>query len=160
METPPMKSASLILAVVLLSPMVAHAQGLQHFAVVRPPGAPPGPGGASPPFSAAVRAGDTVYVAGTTDGGDATMQPGEPPEAAARRVMENFKREVEAGGATMDDLAWVQVFCADLGLYAKFNEVYRTYFKGPMPARAFLGADHLLGNARFEVMGIAVKPAK
>ncbi len=24
--------------------------------------------------------------------------------------------------------------------YAEFNEVYRTYFKGPMPARAFLGA--------------------
>ena len=41
--------------------------------------------------------------------------------------------------------------------YAAFNEVYRTYFKGPLPARAFLGTANLLGNAHFEVMGIAVK---
>ena len=56
----------------------------------------------------------------------------------------------------MDDLVWVQVFCSDLANYQAFNTVYRTYFKGPMPARAFLGVDHLLGGARFEVMGIAV----
>jgi 2-iminobutanoate/2-iminopropanoate deaminase len=72
-------------------------------------------------------------------------------------VLVNFKGEVEAGGATMDDLVWVQIFSADLADYAAFNEVYRTYFKGPLPARAYLGVDHLLGGAKFEVMGIAVK---
>ena len=50
---------------------------------------------------------------------------------------------------TMDDLAWVQVFAADLTNYPAFNEVYRTYFKGPLPARAFLGAGSLLSNAHF-----------
>ena len=77
--------------------------------------------------------------------------------AAAKRVLDRIKSAVEAGGATMDDLVWVQIFSSDLADYAAFNEVYRTYFKGPLPARAYLGVDHLLGGAKFEVMGIAVK---
>ena len=52
---------------------------------------------------------------------------------------------------------WVQIFAADLKEYATFNQVYRTFFKGPLPARAFLGTASLLGNAHFEVMGIAVR---
>jgi len=79
---------------------------------------------------------------------------------AAKRVMDNIKRAVEAGGLTMDHLVWVQVFSSNLADYQTFNEVYRTYFKGPLPARAYLGADHLLGEARFEVMGIAVGKGK
>jgi 2-iminobutanoate/2-iminopropanoate deaminase len=57
----------------------------------------------------------------------------------------------------MDDITWLQVFASDLKDYAAFNEVYRTFFKGPLPARAFIGAGSLLGTAHFEVMGIAVK---
>jgi 2-iminobutanoate/2-iminopropanoate deaminase len=149
-----MKPSALLIATALLVPAAAQAASVQHFNAARPAG---GPGGASPPFSSAVLAGDTLYVSGTTDGGEAVAKPGEPPEDAARRVLDNIKRSVEAGGATMDDLVWVQVFCSDLSAYAAFNTVYRTYFKGPLPTRAFLGVDHLLGNARFEVMGIAVK---
>jgi hypothetical protein len=37
------------------------------------------------------------------------------------------------------------------------NAVYRTYFKGPLPARAFIGAGSLLGGAHFDAMGMAVK---
>jgi len=54
-------------------------------------------------------------------------------------------------------MVWVQIFTSDLKYYADFNAVYRTYFKSPMPARAFVGAGSLLGGAHFEVMGIAVK---
>lgn len=61
---------------------------------------------------------------------------------------------------TMDDLVWVQVFCTDLTYFPIFNKVYATYFNGELPARAFLGVDHLLGNAHFEVMGIAVRKTK
>lgn len=35
--------------------------------------------------------------------------------------------------------------------------VHRTCFKGPLPARASVGAGALLGGAHFEVMGVAVK---
>ena len=115
------------------------------------------PAGPQPAYSAAVLAGNTLYVSGTTDMDPATGKPPPDPADGAKRVMDNIKRAVEAGGMTMDDLAWVQVFTSDLSYYAAFNTVYRTYFKGPMPARAFIGAGSLLGGAHFEVMGVAVK---
>jgi 2-iminobutanoate/2-iminopropanoate deaminase len=142
---------SLFATVVALLPLAAHAaeSDRRYF-----PATPGGAGGPTPPYSGAVLAGRTLYVAGTTDRGPVA---GETAAAAARRVLDNVKREVESGGLTMDDLVWVQIFSSDLADYAAFNEVYRSYFKGPMPARAYLGVDHLLGGAKFEVMGIAVK---
>jgi 2-iminobutanoate/2-iminopropanoate deaminase len=151
-----MKLITLFAAMMAFAPLSVHAGsahaeavGRQHF-----PADGGGAAGPSPPYSAAVLAGKTLYVAGTTDRGPL---PGDTGAAAAKRVLDNVKRSVEAGGLTMDDLVWVQVFSSDLADYAAFNEVYRTYFKGPMPARAYLGVDHLLGGAKFEVMGIAVK---
>jgi 2-iminobutanoate/2-iminopropanoate deaminase len=142
--------AIILAAGLTLAPLAASAAdvAVTHFP------ASPLPDGSPAPFSAAVKAGETLYVAGTTDRGGAT------PTDSARRVMDNFKRNVEAGGLTMDDLVWVQVFSSNLADYEAFNAAYRTYFKGPMPARAYLGVDHLLGNSRFEVMGIGVRKAK
>jgi 2-iminobutanoate/2-iminopropanoate deaminase len=135
----------------------ASAAPLKHF----PAGANT-PGGPTPPFSGAVMAGDTLYVAGTTDGTDPST--GKYPvdaTAGAKVVMNSIKKTVEAAGYTMDDLVWVQIFTTDLKYYADFNAVYRTYFKNPeLPSRAFIGAGSLLGNAHFEVMGIAVKTKK
>ena len=144
--------AAIVGLVGLVSP--ANAADRQHIAV---PSTTVTPAGPNPPFSQAVRAGDTLYLSGTTDGGTAL---GGTPAEAAKRVLDNIKREVESGGLTMDDLVWVQIFASDLADYPAFNAVYRTYFKGPLPARAFLGADHLLGGARFEVMGVAVRRSR
>jgi 2-iminobutanoate/2-iminopropanoate deaminase len=113
--------------------------------------------GAGPAFSGAVSAGDTLYISGTIDVDRATGKPPADAKDGARLVLDNVKKTVEAAGLTMDDLVWVQIFTSDLANYGAFNEVYRTYFKGPMPARAFIGAGSLLGGAHFEVMGVAVK---
>lgn len=142
----------LLAGALALAPLAASAaDSLTHVPMPARPGMP------APPYSAAVVSGDTVYLSGNTDGGAAL---GGTPTDSARRVMEGIKRNAEAAGVTMDDLVWVQVFASDLADYQAFNEVYRTYFKGPMPTRAFIGAGSLLGGARFEIMGIAVKPAK
>jgi 2-iminobutanoate/2-iminopropanoate deaminase len=74
--------------------------------------------------------------------------------------MEGVKKTVEEAGLAMDDVVSVQIFCTDLKLYDTFNAVYRSYFHGEFPARAFIGADKLLRNGHYEVMGIAVKRAK
>ena len=110
------------------------------------------------PFSAAVMAGDTLYIAGTTDTDPATGKSPDDPKEGARRALDSIKRTVERAGLTMNDLVWVQVYTSDLSYYPAFNEVYRTYFTGPMPARAFVGSGSLLGGSHFEVMGIAVRP--
>ncbi len=134
-------------------PMLAVAAPTKHF-----PAGGGTPGGATPAFSAAVEANGTLYISGTTDGTDpATGQKPADAKIGAKVVMDNIKRNVEAAGYTMDDVVWLQIFASDLKDYADFNGVYRTYFKGPLPARAFIGAGSLLGGAHFEVMGMAVK---
>jgi 2-iminobutanoate/2-iminopropanoate deaminase len=146
-----MKAAALIALALVALPLAATAAPVTYVP------SPVGPTGVAPPFSRAVMAGDTLYLSGTTDGG---AKLGGTAADAAKRVMDNLRGEVEAGGLTMNDLVWVQIFAADLGDYAAFNEVYRTYFTGPMPTRAFIGAGHLLGDAHFEVMGVAVRKTK
>jgi len=112
---------------------------------------------ATPVTHFAVMAGDTLYISGTLDIDRATGKPPADAKDGAKIVLDNIKRTVEGAGLTMDDVVWVQVFTSDLSYYPTFNEVYRTYFKGPMPARAFIGAGSLLAGAHFEVMGIAVR---
>lgn len=145
----------LVATALLLAPAGAGAAvPVTHYPAGSMPSLAPGK---APPFSSAVMAGDTLYVAGTTDMDPATGKPPADVAAGAKLVLDNIRRTVEKAGLTMDDLVWVQVFASDLKDYAAFNEVYRTYFTGPLPARAFLGAGSLLGGAHFEVMGIAVK---
>jgi 2-iminobutanoate/2-iminopropanoate deaminase len=115
------------------------------------------------PFSDSVVAGNTLYVAGTlgidpkTAGDPKTATVPADAAAEARLVMDAIKRSVEAAGFKMDDLVSVQVFCTDLGLYGAFNDIYRGYFHGHFPARAFIGVDKLVRGAHFEVMGTAVR---
>jgi 2-iminobutanoate/2-iminopropanoate deaminase len=113
---------------------------------------------AGPAFSGAVMAGNTLYVSGVTDSDPQTGAISPEAKTAATIVLKKVQRTIERAGLTMDNLVWVQVFAADLQEYAAFNEVYRTFFKGELPARAFLGTASLLGKAHYEVMGIAVKP--
>ncbi len=108
------------------------------------------------PFSGAVMIGNTLYLSGALGLGPGQSVP-ESPQDEARNVLDNVKATLEAAGMTMDDLVSVQIFCSDVSHYAAFNEVYRTYFTGEFPARAFIGAGTLLFGARFEVQSIAVK---
>jgi reactive intermediate/imine deaminase len=109
------------------------------------------------PFSHAVQAGDTLYVAGTLGIDPATGQPPAEVEQEIRLMLDDVKKKLALAGMDMDDLVSVQVFCPDLALYDTFNAVYRTYFTEGFPARAFIGSGPLLRGARFEVNGVAVR---
>ena len=110
----------------------------------------------APPFSGAVEVDGTLYLSGAL-GLDEDGEVPETPEEEARNVLDNIRSTLEEAGYTMDDLVQVQIFCSDPSVYGAFNSVYRTYFSDTFPARAFVGAGPLLFDARFEVMGIAVR---
>ena len=112
------------------------------------------------PFSDAVLAENTLFVAGHIGLDPKTNMPPASPEEEARLVMDGIKQTVESAGLTMDDMVSIQVFCTDLKLYDTFNAVYKTYFHGDYPARAFVGIDKLLRGGRYEVMGVAVKKSQ
>jgi 2-iminobutanoate/2-iminopropanoate deaminase len=112
------------------------------------------------PFSDAVLSGNTLFVAGHIGLDPKTDLPPATPEEEARLVMEGVKQTVESAGFAMDDMVSIQVFCTDLKFYETFNAVYKTYFHGDYPARAFVGIDKLLRGGRYEVMGTAVKKSQ
>lgn len=132
----------------------AEDTGRKHINLPKPAGF------ANVPFSDAVLAGNTLYIAGHIGLDPKTGQPPASVEEEAKLAMDAIQQTLVAAGMTMDDLVSVQVHCSDLGLYDTFNKVYAGYFHGEYPARAFLGAAKLLRGARFEVLGTAAKQTK
>ena len=143
-------------ALAMLAPACGQAQAIRHFPPLGPK--PPGvPADDKAPFSSAVRVGDTLYLSGVTDLVPATRHPGSAARDSARLVLDALKRSVEAAGLTMGDLVWVQVFATDLSGFSDFGAVYAGYFKGPLPARSFVGVSGLMGGAHYEVNAIAAR---
>jgi 2-iminobutanoate/2-iminopropanoate deaminase len=121
---------------------------------VLPEGADPK---ALPPYSSGIMAGGTFYVAGTLGIDPATGQVAADPEKEAHMVIERVQDTLKKAGLNLDDLVSVTIYCTDLSLYDQFNGVYRGYFHGKFPTRAFIGASKLVRNAHFEIQAIAVK---
>lgn len=109
------------------------------------------------PYSDAVLAGNTLYLAGRIGIDPQTGKAPEDVEKEIRFLLDGIKATLAAADLTMDDLVSVQVFCPDLSLYDKFNEIYRSYFTKDFPARAFIGSGPLLRGGHFEMQGIAVR---
>jgi reactive intermediate/imine deaminase len=109
------------------------------------------------PFSDGVLLGNTLYIAGRLGLDSKTGKLPEDVEQEARIVLDGVKSVLAEAGMTMDDLVFVQVFCPDVSLYTKFNDVYKGYFGTDYPARAFVGSGPLLRGAHFEMNAIAVK---
>ena len=148
-----MRHVALTVSLACFCIVPAHAAGPARSYVV-----PPKAGAAaSAPFSTGVMVGETFYVAGHIGFDPATGQAVADVENEARAVMDAVKATLEQAGLKTDDLVSVTVYCTDLALYDKFNAVYRGYFHGNYPARAFIGVNQLVRSARFEVAGIAVR---
>ena len=109
------------------------------------------------PYSDGVLVGDTLYLAGKIGVDPETGKPPTELEKEIRLLLDGMKATLKEANMTMDDLVSVQVFCPDLSLYEKFNEIYRTYFTKNFPARAFIGSGPLLRGGRFEMQGVAVR---
>ena len=54
----------------------------------------------------------------------------------ARQALANIRTSLEANGYALGDVVKCTVMLADIGEWAAFNEVYRTFFSAPYPARS------------------------
>ena len=101
--------------------------------------------------------GRTLYISGRIGLIAGTTKLPETMEEEAHLVMQDLQRVLAMVGMSLDDLVSLQVFASDVSLWERFNAVYRGYFEGQLPPRAFLGSGTLLFGARFELQGIAVQ---
>lgn len=109
------------------------------------------------PYSDGVLVGNTLYIAGRLGLDPKTSKVPDDVEQEAHIVLDGVKSVLAEAGMTMDDLVSVQIFCPDVSLYGKFNDIYKTYFGKDFPARAFVGSGPLVRGAHFEINGIAIK---
>ncbi len=111
------------------------------------------------PFSEAVRAGKTLYLAGKLGYNRAEKRLASGGiKGETKQAMDNIKATVEKYGYAMSDLVKCTVMLADIDEWGQFNEVYTTYFeKGRFPARSAFGGNQLALDARVEVECIGYK---
>ena len=109
------------------------------------------------PYSPVVRSGDLVFTAGQV-GYDAsgTVVAGGIAEQTAQ-ALANLEACLAAAGCTLDDVQKVNVFLVDLGEFAEFNDVYRSAFAEPYPARTTVQAG-LPEPLRVEIEAVARLP--
>lgn len=109
------------------------------------------------PYSQAVKAGDTVYLAGqiplipetmTLENGDMRAQ--------IQRVFENLGAVAKASGGSLQDVVKLNVFLIDLAYFPLVNEEMAQYFREPYPARAAVGVAALPKGAAVEMDAIMV----
>ena len=113
-----------------------------------------------PSFSHATIVGDTIYVSGTLGTVPDTMElvpGGTGPQTS--QTMENIRTILEACDATMDDIAKVNVYLADISTFTEMNEAYLGFFDKAPPARITVGGVDLALGAAIEIDCIAEKPA-
>ena len=108
------------------------------------------------PYSAALRAGQLLFVSGQVpiDPGTGLMVDGDIG-AQTRQVLRNITALLEAGGCSIDSVVRTTVFLADMNDFGAMNEVYRTFFSEPYPARSTIQAARLPRDARIEIDVIA-----
>lgn len=108
------------------------------------------------PYSQGFRAGDFIFVAGQgpLDPATGTIK-GDTIEEQTRQTLENIKAILEANGASMKDVVKVTVILTDLSNFKPMNEVYKTFFSEPFPARICYGSALVLPKMLVEIDAIA-----
>ena len=110
------------------------------------------------PFSDAVRVGNILFLSGAigTDSTGRVVPGGIGPET--RQTLENIKASLARNGLTMANVVKCTAMLVDIKEWPALNEVYRTYFPGPKPARSAFAGTGLALNARVEIECIAAIP--
>jgi 2-iminobutanoate/2-iminopropanoate deaminase len=110
------------------------------------------------PYSQGISAGGTFLftagqipldpVSGQLVEGDIRVQ--------TRRVMENLKAILTAGGSGLSAVVKTTVFLKDMGEFTAMNEVYATYFPQKPPARSTVEVARLPRDVRVEIEAVAL----
>ncbi|MGB3437880.1 MAG: Rid family detoxifying hydrolase [Actinophytocola sp.] len=88
------------------------------------------------PLTHGIRKGNILQVAGQVAFDPATNEiVGTTVTEQTRRVMQNVRAILEAGGATLDDVVMCRVYLTDVAHFGELNDAYREFFEESFPAR-------------------------
>lgn len=110
----------------------------------------------NPNLSAAIRAGNRVYVSGMLgntgdNNGDAAKQTAE--------TLARIRQALQAAGCTPADVVDAVVYLTDVKNFAAMNDAYRPFFENGFPARTTIGAGLVVPDGLVEIMVTAERGA-
>jgi 2-iminobutanoate/2-iminopropanoate deaminase len=111
----------------------------------------------NPNFSLGLLVDGTLYISGQTGTDLRTGKKPDEFDAELRTCLNNIGLVLKEAGMDFQDVISVQVYLTDMDSFAAMNEIYRTYFPEPRPARTTVGVAKLSGNARVEITVTARK---
>ena len=108
------------------------------------------------PFSAALRAGDLLFLSGQValDPVTGKLVAGDIG-AQTEQIFANISAVLEAAGKSFDDVMKTTVYLADMKDFGAMNTVYARYFQTPYPARTTIQAAGLPLGAVVEIEVVA-----
>lgn len=118
------------------------------------------PRGGLRPYSAAVRAGDFIFVSGF-HGGGTNPETGERYDtigAQTRQCLGKIQRALESDGATMTDIVKCTVFIAQEADLEEMNQAYTNYFPTEPPARSTVITGFIRPGMMVQIDAIAYSP--
>lgn len=108
------------------------------------------------PYSQGIAVNGIVFTSGqipVTLNGDIP----EGIEAQAKQALRNLGSVLKSAGADYGDVVKTTVFIKDMNDFAKFNEIYASFFNEPYPARSCVEVSKLPKDVLIEIEAVAVR---
>ena len=110
------------------------------------------------PFSPAVCVGGLIFVSGQASVDATGKLVPDTFDGEFRRSVENLRKVLETAGSDLAHVIQTRNYVRDPASVARYNELYREYFKAPLPARTTI-TSCLSPSLQFEIECIAVAKA-
>lgn len=108
------------------------------------------------PYSQAVKKGNMLFLSGQLgiDPETGSMQDG--IKSQTEQVFKNMGEVLKAADADFSNIVKATVFLSDMSYFGDVNEVYKTVFSEPYPARSAFAVKELPLKALVEIEVIAI----
>jgi 2-iminobutanoate/2-iminopropanoate deaminase len=107
------------------------------------------------------RVGNLLFISGQVSMKPGTREVyGNDIREQVRQTLENVRAVCEAAGTGLSNVVKTTIFLTDIRHYAAMNEVYKQFFKPPMPTRSCVAVAALaLPNLMCEIEAVAEIPS-
>jgi 2-iminobutanoate/2-iminopropanoate deaminase len=112
--------------------------------------------GQTPPYSLAVTAGGTVYVAGQLPTDDKGNVVAGDIAVQAKQVFDNLRAILQQAGTSLDNAVSATVMLQNASDFPALDQIYRQQFKGEPPARTTVIGNMVRPGALLEIQMTAV----
>jgi 2-iminobutanoate/2-iminopropanoate deaminase len=112
--------------------------------------------GQTPPYSLAIKAGGTIYVAGQLPTDDKGNLVQGDIKVQARQVFDNLRAVLGKAGSSLDNVVSATVMLQSAADFPALDSLYREQFKGEPPARTTVIGSMVRSGALIEIQVTAV----